>query len=70
MLCVHSMRVIDTWMCAQHACNDGVPFQAGSFPHTGALNEAGTGDGEGTSINLPIPGTFPLLSFLCNIYST
>lgn len=30
--------------------------QAGSFPNTGALKEVGTGDGEGASINLPIPG--------------
>lgn len=30
--------------------------QAGSFPNTGALKEVGAGDGEGASINLPIPG--------------
>ena len=30
--------------------------QAGSYPGTGALREAGTGDGEGATINLPLPG--------------
>jgi len=30
--------------------------QAGSFPNTGALKEVGRGDGEGASINLPLPG--------------
>ena len=30
--------------------------QAGLYPGTGALREVGTGDGEGTSINLPLPG--------------
>ena len=30
--------------------------QQGSYPGTGKLSEVGKGDGEGTSINLPLPG--------------
>ena len=30
--------------------------QDGSFPHTGALTDVGTGAGEGTTVNVPLPG--------------
>ena len=30
--------------------------QSGSYPQTGKLSEVGAGDGEGASINLPLPG--------------
>lgn len=30
--------------------------QAGSYPNTGKVGEAGEGDGEGTTINVPLPG--------------
>ena len=30
--------------------------QAGSFPHTGALTDVGTGPGEGSTVNVPLPG--------------
>ena len=30
--------------------------QQGSYPGTGKLSDAGSGGGEGTSINLPLPG--------------
>ena len=34
--------------------------QDGLFPMTGKLREAGAGDGEGYTINIPIPGTVSL----------
>ena len=30
--------------------------QAGSYPGTGKVTEAGMGDGEGATINVPLPG--------------
>ncbi len=30
--------------------------QSGSYPGTGRITEAGQGDGEGATINLPLPG--------------
>lgn len=30
--------------------------QSGSYPNTGKANETGQGDGEGTTINIPLPG--------------
>ena len=30
--------------------------QAGSYPGTGRISEAGTGDGAGATINIPLPG--------------
>lgn len=34
--------------------------QAGIYPGTGGLGEVGKGDGEGASINLPLPGVHQL----------
>lgn len=31
-------------------------IQDGSYPGTGKIDEAGHGDGEGTTLNLPLPG--------------
>jgi acetoin utilization deacetylase AcuC-like enzyme len=31
-------------------------MQAGSYPRTGKMEEVGEGAGEGTSLNLPLPG--------------
>ena len=33
--------------------------QKGMYPGTGKLTEVGKGDGEGASINLPLPGALP-----------
>lgn len=38
--------------------------QAGIYPQTGRITEAGTGSGEGATINLPLPGTTPVLHIL------
>lgn len=35
--------------------------QSGSYPGTGRLSEVGSGEGEGASINLPLPGTHHFL---------
>ena len=35
--------------------------QSGAYPGTGRTSEVGKGDGEGATINLPLPGT-PLFS--------
>ncbi len=34
----------------------GTYMQAGSYPRTGKMEEVGEGAGEGTSLNLPLPG--------------
>ena len=34
--------------------------QSGSYPGTGRLTEVGKGDGEGATINLPLPGASAL----------
>jgi len=31
--------------------------QSGAYPGTGRMSEVGKGDGEGATINLPLPGT-------------
>ena len=33
-----------------------LPFQDGSYPGTGKIDQIGQGDGEGTTLNLPLPG--------------
>lgn len=42
--------------------------QQGSYPGTGKLADVGSGSGEGTSINLPLPGGLQTCS-LCGIPS-
>lgn len=37
--------------------------QQGSYPGTGKLADTGSGNGEGTSINLPLPGRRRLFMF-------
>lgn len=37
--------------------------QSGLYPGTGKLSEVGTGDGEGASINLPLPGALIATTF-------
>ena len=37
--------------------------QQGSYPGTGKLSDTGSGAGEGTSINLPLPGGMPLHAY-------
>lgn len=34
------------------------------WPGTGQINEAGRGKGEGTTINVPMPGTYSLLPLI------
>ena len=41
--------------------------QQGSYPGTGKLSDAGSGSGEGTSINLPLPGVLNLTyAYICS----
>jgi acetoin utilization deacetylase AcuC-like enzyme len=35
--------------------------QNGIYPQTGRITDAGTGDGAGATINLPLPGTVPVV---------
>ena len=38
--------------------------QKGMYPGTGKLTEVGKGDGEGASINLPLPGAAFLIAIV------